>query len=497
MSKKLTEAREYEANESKRISPKQRPVFHVTPYIGWLNDPNGFSYYKGQFHLFYQYHPYSIEWGPMHWGHVVSDDLLHWKYLPCAMTVDAEYDKNGVFSGSATELPDGRQLLMYTGVSEIQEPGSELKKNCQTQCLAIGDGLNYQKWKNNPVIDPSMMPEGTSKEDFRDPKIVPQEDGTYRCYVSTKASDGGGEILVYRSEDGFHWEYSNILTKNGNRVGKMWECPDFFTLDGKQVLFVSPMEIRMGQIENRIGYCSIAIVGTVNPETGKLDEEWMQPMDYGIDFYAHQTMTAPDGRQIMVAWMQNWETTSERGENFPWMGQMTVPRELWIEDGRIHQRPVRELDACRTNPVKLDKQIIGSEEIHFDGVEGRVLDLTLRIRPADEAGYHAFRLRFAEDESRKNYCEIKFRPDKCELSMNRLHSGSCRALVHKCTAPVRDQNGELTLRLILDRFSAEVFLNGGEQTMSMVYYTDIAATGIGARTEHGNVELSIEKYDIV
>ena len=115
-SQTLREARKYEEASEKMIQKEERPDFHLSVRTGWMNDPNGFSYYKGRYHMFYQYYPYETKWGPMHWGHAVSSDLLHWDYLPAALAPDEAYDRDGCFSGSAVELPDGRQLLMYTGV---------------------------------------------------------------------------------------------------------------------------------------------------------------------------------------------------------------------------------------------------------------------------------------------------------------------------------------------------------------------------------------------
>ena len=134
---KLKKAREFEQEQLKRISPEERPCYHVTGGSGWINDPNGFSFYKDEYHLFYQYHPYSNEWGPMHWGHVTSKDLITWERLPLAMVPEESYDNFGCFSGSGVELPDGRHLLMYTGVgyvSDIPMANGELPTH-QTQCL--------------------------------------------------------------------------------------------------------------------------------------------------------------------------------------------------------------------------------------------------------------------------------------------------------------------------------------------------------------------------
>ena len=146
MSEMLEKARKYEDEQGKKIKAEDRPAFHVSPYIGWMNDPNGFSYYQGEYHLFYQYHPYDTHWNSMHWGHVVSKDLLHWEYLPAALAPDEDYDKIGCFSGSAIELEDGRQLLIYTAVDqEKMEDGTV--RDIQTQAVAVGDGKNYKKYE--------------------------------------------------------------------------------------------------------------------------------------------------------------------------------------------------------------------------------------------------------------------------------------------------------------------------------------------------------------
>ena len=174
----LQKARAYEAEHGAAISPAERPAYHMTPYVGWLNDPNGFSYYKGKYHQFYQYNPYDVRWAPMHWGHAVSTDLLHWEYLPCALAPDSPVDNGpGCFSGSATEMDDGKQLLMYTSVIAEKQPNGEMR-DIQTQSIAIGDGLNYEKPACNPVLTQKDLPEGFSKFDFRDPKIWREADGT-------------------------------------------------------------------------------------------------------------------------------------------------------------------------------------------------------------------------------------------------------------------------------------------------------------------------------
>ena len=178
----LERVRDFEREQAQKLSANERPLFHLTPLVGWMNDPNGFCWYKGQYHLFYQYHPFSRQWGPMHWGHAVSSDLLHWTYMPCALAPDTAADAGGCFSGSAVETPDGRLMLVYTGV----QPAGTFRRETQAQCVAFGDGMNFEKSLMNPVIRHAHLPEGYSEFDFRDPKVWREKDGSYRMVVGNR-----------------------------------------------------------------------------------------------------------------------------------------------------------------------------------------------------------------------------------------------------------------------------------------------------------------------
>ncbi len=292
----------------------------------------------------------------MHWGHAVSTDLLHWEYLPCALAPDSPADNGpGCFSGSATEMDDGKQLLMYTSVVAEKQPNGEMR-DIQTQSIAIGDGLDYEKPACNPVLTQKDLPEGFSKFDFRDPKIWREADGTLPVVTVCRAEDDSGAAALFQSADGFDWHFVTVLERCNNQYGKMWECPDFFPLDGKQVLMLGPMEmLPKGEFHN--GHNVIAFIGSYDQATHTFTKENVQLMDGGIDFYATQTTLAPDGRRIMTAWLQTWSDTEDKPQGCKWFGQTICPRELHIKDGRIVQTPVRELDAVhgkRTLPRKCD-----------------------------------------------------------------------------------------------------------------------------------------------
>lgn len=255
----LYQARAFEKQNMTEEVEATRPVFHLSAPIGWINDPNGFSLYQGEYHLFYQYHPYGMEWGPMHWGHSKTKDFIKWQQLPAALAPDREYDGQGCFSGSALET-DGKHVLMYTGVLEKQEADGEITVR-QTQCIAIGDGINYEKLEQNPVITSEQLPKGSSPVDFRDPRIW-QENGIFYSIIGSRSGDGSGQLAVFSSKDLKAWSFEKILEKCNHEYGLMWECPDFFTLDTKGVILVSPQDMEADQMEFHGGNGTLCLIGS-------------------------------------------------------------------------------------------------------------------------------------------------------------------------------------------------------------------------------------------
>lgn len=493
MSQTLRDARKYEETMGNKIMKEQRPGFHLSARVGWMNDPNGFSFYNGEYHLFHQYYPYDSHWGSMHWAHVVSNDLLHWRYLPAALAPDAEYDRDGCFSGSAITLPDGKQLLLYTGVARETQPDGSMR-DIQSQCIAVGDGIDYEKYPENPVIDRNLLPEDGSRYDFRDPKVWQKADGSYRCVVGNCTEEGDGRVLLYSSRDCIRWKFEKILAANEKRFGRMWECPDFFMLDGKAVLLVSPQDMLPQGFEYHNGNGTLCLTGTYDEETDTFVEEKNQAIDYGIDFYAPQTVLAPDGRRIMIGWMQNWDTCNLHSPEQPWFGQMSLPRELSVKNGRLYQQPVRELETLQGEKT-VHENVTFTDVIRLNGVKGRKVDMELTLRPGDEQNiYRKFAVRFAQDE--KYHTSVSFRPYESILKIDRKFSGSRRAIIHQRRSLVNSENGRIKLRIILDSFSVEIFVNDGEHVLSATLYTDLAADGISFFAD-GQVTMDVVKYELV
>lgn len=291
---------------------------HVEPEKGWINDPNGLIYYNGRYHAFYQHYPHAPHWGPMHWGHAVSRDLLHWEEQPMALTPDQPYeDLYGCFSGSAIEK-DGKLWVVYTAVS---------KEQGQTQCLAVSeDGVTFTKYPGNPVI--ARSPVDPENRDFRDPKVFPLGEG-YGLVVGAGA-EGLASVLLFRSPDLIRWDYVGPLFETRD-MGPVCECPDFFPLGEQWVLCFSRMD-----------------TGRVQFITGAFDGERFAPETFsqpevGPDFYAAQTFLAPDGRRLCLGWMYNWKR--QVPEDAVRAGALTLPREVSLRGGKVVLAPVAEAAA--------------------------------------------------------------------------------------------------------------------------------------------------------
>lgn len=544
ISKELKQAREYEERESALVAEAERPIYHFSPRVGWLNDPNGFSFYNGKYHLFYQYNPYSTYWNSMHWGHAVSDDMITWEYLTCAMAPDTSYDGAGCFSGSALKLPDGRLFIMYTGCGDSSRDPLGKGRWIQTQCAAVSEeqengSIEYVKYAGNPVIDAEDLPEGCDAYEFRDPYIWHTSDGTYRALVAAGrigeiGEDGnylhekGTRLILFRSDDCFNWEYGKVLFEDNRRIGVMWECPNFFDLDGKQILIASPMDMH-AEADEAIGSVRFPQGSNVCCIAGEYDEETetftpdggYEPVDIGLDFYAPQVMKVPDGRRIMIGWMQDPKNGSyadpKDGLSRPGLlyavplddpdgyvhgpegsrifGQMTIPRELSYRDGKLYQWPVREFCKYRKDRLDFDGVLLKDEERSFEGITGRSIELEVEIAPHEvgAAFYREFIIDFAKDGD--HFIRLSYKPARSLITIDRSHSGQCSEITARRSCRVSYADGSLSLRILIDKWSAEVFINGGEQAMSLTYYTPADAEEI-TFTADGTVAMDITAYHI-
>jgi len=456
-------ANDYIQENREKVNPRYRPAFHVAPPVGWMNDPNGFVYYQGEYHLFYQFYPYNSQWGPMHWGHAKSKDLIHWEELPVALAPDEWYDKDGCFSGSAIEK-DGRLYLMYTG--HVVEDDVVT----QTQCIAVSDdGITFEKLASNPVIGAELLGDEGSIHDCRDPKVI-QHDGRYYSVLATKTPDNRGKILLFASDDLIQWSFFSVLLEGTATQGVMWECPDLFHLDGKDVLIMSPIQIQRDAHEYHNTSSTMAWIGEMDWESGTFLVENSHEMDYGMDYYAPQTLLDDQGRRILIAWMQMWERTyptHELGHN--WTGEMCLPRELSINHNRLVQLPVSEIYDYLTDQQVVENIEVIKEPVSFPDVVTE--NVYLKI-VADLSQAQKLTMAFAKKEHQSLF--MTYDKETALFSFSRENFGYAitgieKEQVHTREFPVALIQDQLIIEIFRDTNAIEIFVNGQETCTSTFY----------------------------
>lgn len=438
------------------------PTFHVASPGGWINDPNGLCFFDGRWHAFYQLHPFGTQWGPMHWGHASSADLACWRSEPVALAPSLVAERAGVYSGSAVTGPDGLLYVFYTA-HRWRNGRNEDEGNLEVQCLATSaDGIRFEK--RGVVVE---NPEGL--RDFRDPKVW-RQGGAWLMVVGRRSPDGRGEIVLYRSEDLLAWRPEGVLYRHPDPSVYMLECPDLFELEApggarRWALCFSAMGARPDGYRfrnfNNAGY----LVGAWQPGGPFVPEGDFRPLDWGQNFYAPQTLGAPDGRRILMGWMSpNGGALPTQGDG--WCGQLTVPRELSLtSDGELRCAPARELDALWGPARELGALELAADEelvVEKDLAVGCVdLTIDLASSPAERAGLKLH----ATGDGGFTYVAYDDQTRRVVLDRQAARVGErgYRSAPVPAGALAR---GELTLRVLLDRGSVEVFVGDGEQVLS-------------------------------
>jgi beta-fructofuranosidase len=441
------------------MADPHRPAYHFLPPSNWMNDPNGLIQWRGRYHLFYQYNPNGAFHGTIHWGHAVSDDLVHWRDLPVALApTPGGPDQDGVYSGCALDH-DGVPTLMYTGVRP------------QVQCIAEpvdpadADLVAWRKHPANPVIP--APPAGHEVEGFRDPFVWREADGWY-CAIGSGVKGLGGNVFLYRSPDLVRWEYLHELCRGDvAETGRMWECPNFFPLGGKHVLLISPIPLQ------KVLY----LVGEYRDH--RFSPERTGIVDDGGSYYAPQVTRDERGRWLMWGWLREGRDV-EAQKAAGWSGVMSLPTELSLTaDGRLAPRPVPELEALR-GPHRGWTGLALAEDgpSPLAELSGDRLEIALTIEPAGaaEVGLSVLRSPDGAEETR-----IVYDGAAGELWVDRgrasLDPGPSR---ERRGAAVRlGPDGTLGLRVYVDGSVVEVFAADGTCLSSRAYPTRGDSRGVG------------------
>jgi beta-fructofuranosidase len=476
------------------------PDVHIAAAAGWINDPNGLSVVDGRYQVYFQHHPYSTEWGPMHWGHVSSDDLVTWRREPIALAPSTTADRDGVFSGSAIVRDDGALAVLYTG-HRFRNGVDEDEGNLQVQCLAVSTDGGRTFSKEGTVID---CPEGFVH--FRDPKVWKQ-DGRWFLVVGVSTLDRRGQVWLYTCDDPKlkAWDFDSVLYEAADPNVFMLECPDFFPLsrsgepaypgdpDTRWVLVFSPMGATPHGYTNRNGNNAVYVVGDWAPGQPFTDVSPDRPSDSGANYYAPQTFQAPDGRRILFGWMGSFTAPEPTRAEDSWCGQFTVPRELRLSASgdSVLTVPVAEYARLRQDTVASGPVTVGlNEDVVLAGDIRDAAEVELEIDLDRTTAERVSLLVHATPTG--NHTAVSWDDQSGRVCLDRRLSGAGDRGYRSVPVPASDGTGDsstLRLRVIVDRGSVEVFVGDGEGVISSAVFPPEGPRALVLSSESGSAEL--------
>ena len=449
----------YNIEESLNGTGEQfRPKFHFTPEKNWMNDPNGMVFYKGNYHLFYQYYPKDNVWGPMHWGHAVSKDLVHWERLPIALFPD---ELGYIFSGSAVvdwENTSGfgtKENPPLVAIYTYHDPDGEKQETdtFQTQGIAysLDSGKTWIKYGDNPVLkNPGIR-------DFRDPKVIWHKQ--IKKWIMSLAVKN--QVYFYSSENLKDWNLESQFGKDIGAHGGVWECPDLFPLKDKNgnekwILIVS---INPGAPQGGSG--SQYFIGSFDGKEFTPDDNKIRWLDYGADNYAGVTYSdipEQDGRRIFIGWMSNWDY-AQVVPTYSWRSAMTIPRELILRNNSdeyyIQSKPIFELQKL----IKAPKTINGNSYLSESS------SYFIELKEIDSQDLV---VEFKNDLNESFKIQLK----NGTLSTDRSEAGNSSfkpsfAALHEASINLDQLKN---LKIFVDNSSFEIFANDGELVMTELVF---------------------------
>ncbi len=461
-------------NSSEKDSKAEafRPVYHFTPDSMWMNDPNGLVYYDGEYHLFYQFYPDSTVWGPMHWGHAVSRDMVHWQDLPIALYPDS---LGLIFSGSAVidwENTSGfgingkpPMIAIFTYHNMAGEKAG--KTDFQTQGLAFSNdkGRTWTKYEGNPII------KNPGTKDFRDPKVIWHEQSKQWVLVLA-AKD---KVKFYTSADLKSWTFaSDFGIPNDERL---WECPDLFplkTIEGSETKWILITSMQTGAPNGGTG--TSYWVGDFDGKyfkckDAKSDQQWL---DDGKDNYAFVTWSdvpKTDGRRMGIGWMSNWQY-AQKVPSVKWRSAMTLPRELSLSKDKngyqLLSAPVKEMKNAEGPTTKINPDH-DKPQIALPDESTAHISIKIKNPKADQV-YLVF------SNANGNRIEAGFDADQNKYFIDRTSSGIVdfsQDFSGRHYSSSTYHSDTLTMDVYLDHSSIELFAEQGKCAMTDIFFATV------------------------
>ena len=508
----LLDCKDNSKNKTKQIVHQEyteeqlyRPNFHFTPMANWMNDPNGMFYLNEKYHLYFQYYPHNNVWGPMHWGHAISEDLVNWKEQPIALYPDS---LGYIFSGSAvvdinnTSGFGKDDKVPVVAIFTYHDPKGEKEGNIDFQSQAIAysldEGQTWIKYGGNPVLpNPGI-------KDFRDPKVIWVE--YHQQWVMVLATYE--KTLFYASKDLKNWKFLSDFGESVGAHGGVWECPDFFPIKVEgtdETKWVLLQSLNPGHINGGSG--TQYFIGDFDGMNFTLDKEFNEQLikeeatwlDFGRDNYAGVTWSnipKADGRKLFMGWMSNWDYAKEV-PTYKWRSSMTIARELKLkkinESYVLLSSPVQELNHFKTKV--LDKSSFSFEK-EMTIVDSNEIDIKNSVIEIELSNLNNDTYIFSLENPDGDILEFGLNNIENYFFIDRTKSGDLSFsekfanVVSKASS--RNQLENLMIEMIIDKTSIELFFNDGETTMTEIFFPKSPFSSLKLSTEKES-ETTIKK----
>ena len=472
---------------------KYRLQFHFSPKEKWMNDPNGLVYFNDEYHLFFQFHPFGTTWGPMHWGHAVSKDLIHWEQLPIALYPD---EHGAIFSGSAVVdwnntsgfFPDEPGLVaIYT--SADKNPDSDMYLQRQSLAYSKDNGRTWTKYDGNPVLSDASL------SDFRDPKVSWHEE-TNRWVMALAT---GQSITVFTSRNLKDWEFASEFGKHAGSHDGVWECPDLFRLpvegepsNQKWVLLVSIGDNPEFKEGSRTQY----FIGDFDGTTfiNHYSNETILWLDHGRDNYAGVSwsdMPTEDSRRVYIGWMSNWRYANQVPTE-GWRSAMTLPRELSLisnESGyQLVQKVVAEVDTIRKGSQVYNGLLLEPNQPTSYKLTSSLMEINLEFETLTSTS-----ITIALQNNDEERTLIRYDAARQQLAVDPTNAGVnhfSEAFATVQEASLKMEDHRIKLQVFIDASSIEVFANGGKQAITSLIFPKVPYNQLVLLSYGGNTQIS-------
>ncbi len=448
------------------------PDYHLYTKEGWVNDPCGCSLYKGEYHIFFQYHEEPTPLGPGKWYHMKSSDLTEWEELGICLRPEFTYEANGCWTGSSFEN-EGKHYIFYSGNLDGRMPQQQPVMACSE------DGIHYRKCVDMPVIT-SPSPDGHCE--MRDPKVFIRGEEYFMLQGATRG--GKGEVIGYSSRDGIHWDYRGIFFQSKKWMGSMYECPDFFSLDGKDFLILSPM--------NWVGHKNILLCGKADFESFRFVCEQMIELDIGSDFYAAQSFPHKDGGVAVIGWLGNWGKPHPE-DRMGWAGMLSCVRRVQYEkeSGQIRLMPCGELERMRLGEAVCWKDVVlGNVPVTHPALVGAHKDIVIETRKRSEQKDVSLSICVVSADKVIIKVTLDFWRGLVRIDKTMSEEGDNGAAIVPCSLSYRDE-----FRLFLDGSAFELFTGSGQVITERIYPGDTKMY-VTLHCETGMLGCDITGYDM-